>query len=120
MIFEVTGINGKDKPFPRAGEGSVFGEGTGAVSRPVLSRAGLGFLPPAGLHHFSLPLQDVKIFRALILGELEKGQNQFQALCFVTRLQHNEIIPSEAMAKLRQVSTPLGLFGQALTQSSHP
>ncbi|XP_041512810.1 out at first protein homolog [Microtus oregoni] len=97
VIFEVTGINGKDKPFPRAGEGVVFGEGTGAVSR-----AGLGFLPPAGLHRFSLPLQDVKIFRALILGELEKGQNQFQALCFVTRLQHNEIIPSEAMAKLRQ------------------
>uniref|UniRef100_A0A2K5DLH4 Out at first protein homolog n=1 Tax=Aotus nancymaae TaxID=37293 RepID=A0A2K5DLH4_AOTNA len=46
--------------------------------------------------------KDVKIFRALILGELEKGQSQFQALCFVTRLQHNEIIPSEAMAKLRQ------------------
>nr|XP_034789784.1 out at first protein homolog isoform X1 [Pan paniscus] len=46
--------------------------------------------------------EDVKIFRALILGELEKGQSQFQALCFVTQLQHNEIIPSEAMAKLRQ------------------
>lgn len=47
----------------------------------------------------------MKIFRALILGELEKGQSQFQALCFVTWLHHNEIIPSEAMAKLRQVST---------------
>ncbi|XP_001380335.3 out at first protein homolog [Monodelphis domestica] len=46
--------------------------------------------------------RDVKIFRALILGELEKGQSQFQALCFITRLHHNEIIPSEAMAKLRQ------------------
>ncbi|XP_053545790.1 out at first protein homolog [Bombina bombina] len=46
--------------------------------------------------------QDVKIFRALILGELERGQSQFQALCFVTRLQSNEIIPSESMAKLRQ------------------
>ncbi|KAK2505983.1 hypothetical protein MC885_004083, partial [Smutsia gigantea] len=46
--------------------------------------------------------KDVKIFRALILGELEKGQSQFQALCFVTRLYHSEIIPSEAMAKLRQ------------------
>ncbi|XP_042538780.1 out at first protein homolog [Dipodomys spectabilis] len=46
--------------------------------------------------------KDVKIFRALILGELEKGQSQFQALCFVTRLHHNEIIPSEAMVKLRQ------------------
>ncbi|XP_007651660.3 out at first protein homolog isoform X1, partial [Cricetulus griseus] len=59
-------------------------------------------LPPAGLYSPSLPLQDVKIFRALILGELEKGQSQFQGLCFVTRLHHNEIIPSEAMAKLRQ------------------
>ncbi|XP_044295421.1 out at first protein homolog [Varanus komodoensis] len=46
--------------------------------------------------------QEVKIFRALILGELERGQNQLQALCFVTRLHRNEIIPSESMAKLRQ------------------
>lgn len=46
--------------------------------------------------------QDVKIFRALILGELERGQSQYQALCFVTRLNHNEIIPSESMARLRQ------------------
>lgn len=45
----------------------------------------------------------MKIFRALILGELERGQSQFQALCFVTRLHRNEIIPSESMAKLRQV-----------------
>uniref|UniRef100_A0A8C3CFG7 Out at first protein homolog n=1 Tax=Cairina moschata TaxID=8855 RepID=A0A8C3CFG7_CAIMO len=47
-------------------------------------------------------LKEVKIFRALILGELERGQSQFQALCFVTRLHRNEIIPSESMAKLRQ------------------
>ncbi|XP_071373951.1 out at first protein homolog [Centroberyx affinis] len=46
--------------------------------------------------------QDVKIFRALILGELERGQNQYQALCFISRLSHNEIIPSESMARLRQ------------------
>ncbi|KAF7699955.1 out at first protein homolog [Silurus meridionalis] len=46
--------------------------------------------------------QDVKIFRALILGELERGQSQYQALCFITRLGHNEIIPSESMARLRQ------------------
>lgn len=57
---------------------------------------------PAGPYPSALFHQYVKIFRALILGELEKGQSQFQALCFVTRLQHNEIIPSEAMAKLRQ------------------
>lgn len=47
--------------------------------------------------------QDVKIFRALILGELERGQNQYQALCFISRLSRNEIIPSESMARLRQV-----------------
>ncbi|XP_068098972.1 out at first protein homolog [Hyperolius riggenbachi] len=46
--------------------------------------------------------QDVKIFRILILGELERGQSQFQGLCFITQLQSNEIIPSESMAKLRQ------------------
>ncbi|XP_040035985.1 out at first protein homolog [Gasterosteus aculeatus] len=46
--------------------------------------------------------QDVKIFRALILGELERGQSQYQALCFISRLGRNEIIPSESMARLRQ------------------
>lgn len=49
------------------------------------------------------PFQDVKIFRALILGELERGQSQYQALCFISRLNHNEFIPSESMARLRQV-----------------
>ncbi|XP_041729649.2 out at first protein homolog [Coregonus clupeaformis] len=46
--------------------------------------------------------QHVKIFRALILGELERGQSQYQALCFISRLNHNEFIPSESMARLRQ------------------
>nr|XP_057936566.1 out at first protein homolog [Doryrhamphus excisus] len=46
--------------------------------------------------------QEVKIFRSLILGELERGQNQYQALCFISRLNRNEIIPSESMARLRQ------------------
>ena len=70
----------------------VWGTGEETSPRPTSPR-------PSALPH-----QDVKVFRALILGELEKGQSQFQALCFVTRLHHNEIIPSEAMAKLRQVS----------------
>lgn len=56
----------------------------------------------AHLSSLSVP-QDVKIFRALILGELERGQNQYQALCFISRLSRNEIIPSESMARLRQV-----------------
>ncbi|XP_072549948.1 out at first protein homolog [Salminus brasiliensis] len=44
----------------------------------------------------------VKILRALVLGEPERGQTQYQALCFITRLEHGEIIPSEAMVRLRQ------------------
>ncbi|CAL8345525.1 unnamed protein product [Arctogadus glacialis] len=57
---------------------------------------------------FTLYDQNVKIFRALILGELERGQNQYQALCFLSRLNHNEIIPSESMARLRQ-KNPLAI-----------
>lgn len=44
----------------------------------------------------------VKIFRALVLGEPERGQIQYQALCFISRLDHGELIPSQAMARLRQ------------------
>lgn len=64
--------------------------------------------------------QEVKIFRALILGELERGQSQFQALCFVTRLHRNEIIPSESMAKLRQVRDTLQLASVPVPSSSPP
>lgn len=64
--------------------------------------------------------QEVKIFRALILGELERGQSQFQALCFVTRLHRNEIIPSESMAKLRQVRGTLQLASVPVPSSSPP
>ncbi|XP_017316083.1 out at first protein homolog [Ictalurus punctatus] len=44
----------------------------------------------------------VKILRALVLGEPERGQTQYQGLCFISRLEHGEIIPSEAMVRLRQ------------------
>ncbi|KAM6970061.1 out at first protein homolog [Aplochiton taeniatus] len=46
--------------------------------------------------------RDVRIVRALILGEPERGQNQYQVLCFITRLDHHEVIPTESMARLRQ------------------
>ncbi|XP_012864961.1 PREDICTED: out at first protein homolog [Dipodomys ordii] len=86
---------------PEAGEGGVWW-GHVHVCLPRALAEG-HCLPGPHLPHLpALPPQDVKIFRALILGELEKGQSQFQALCFVTRLHHNEIIPSEAMVKLRQ------------------
>ncbi|KAF7688840.1 out at first protein homolog [Silurus meridionalis] len=44
----------------------------------------------------------VKILRVLVLGEPERGQTQYQGLCFISRLEHGEIIPSEAMVRLRQ------------------
>ncbi|XP_016063127.1 PREDICTED: out at first protein homolog [Miniopterus natalensis] len=81
--------------WPKAGS-------TPSLGLSIARGAGGGLPPPTGPHPSALFPQYVKIFRALILGELEKGQSQFQALCFVTRLQRNEIIPSEAMAKLRQ------------------
>ncbi|XP_045080475.1 out at first protein homolog isoform X1 [Coregonus clupeaformis] len=46
--------------------------------------------------------RDVRIIRALILGEPERGQNQYQVLCFISRLNQHEIIPTESMARLRQ------------------
>lgn len=79
----------------------------------VASRAALS----AGWGQLHLPYpQHVKILRALVLGELEKGQRQFQALCFVIRLRNHEIIPSESMAKLRQVRPP----HQSLLPSTPP
>ncbi|XP_031663540.1 out at first protein homolog [Oncorhynchus kisutch] len=46
--------------------------------------------------------QDVRIGRALILWEPERGQNQYQVLCFISRLNHHQITPTESMARLRQ------------------
>ncbi|KAI1893787.1 hypothetical protein AGOR_G00127260 [Albula goreensis] len=46
--------------------------------------------------------QEVKIFRLLILGEPECGQSQLQVLCFITRLNPSDIIPSASMEHLRQ------------------
>ncbi|XP_074656320.1 out at first protein-like [Tubulanus polymorphus] len=45
---------------------------------------------------------DIQIFKSLVLGEEERGQNQYQIMCFVTKLMKNEFISSDAMSKLRQ------------------
>lgn len=49
-------------------------------------------------------LQEVHVLKALVLGEEERGQSQYQVMCFVTKLQRGDFISSDAMAKLRQVS----------------
>lgn len=48
-------------------------------------------------------LQDVQILKALVLGEEERGQSQYQVMCFVCHFQKGEFISSDAMSKLRQV-----------------
>lgn len=43
------------------------------------------------------------MLKALVLGEEERGQSQYQVMCFVTKFQKGDFISSDAMAKLRQV-----------------
>lgn len=40
-----------------------------------------------------------------MLGEEERGQSQYQVMCFVSHIEKAEFISSDAMAKLRQVLT---------------
>ncbi|XP_013113406.2 out at first protein [Stomoxys calcitrans] len=45
---------------------------------------------------------EVRILKALVLGEEERGQNLYQVMCFVTKFIKGDFISSDAMAKLRQ------------------
>ncbi|XP_072048933.1 out at first protein homolog [Amphiura filiformis] len=45
---------------------------------------------------------EVQIFKVIVLGEEERGETQYQTVCFVTRFAKNEFISSDAMSKLRQ------------------
>lgn len=56
---------------------------------------------------FYLCFQEVQIFRVLVLGEEERGQSQYQVLCFATQLSKNDFISADAMSKLRQVNIAL-------------
>lgn len=49
--------------------------------------------------------QEVQILKALILGEEERGQSQYQVMCFVSHIDKNEFISADAMSKLRQVGS---------------
>jgi len=44
----------------------------------------------------------VQILKALVLGEEERGQSQYQVMCFATKFNKGDFISSDAMAKLRQ------------------
>uniref|UniRef100_A0A0A9XTL1 Out at first protein n=2 Tax=Lygus hesperus TaxID=30085 RepID=A0A0A9XTL1_LYGHE len=45
---------------------------------------------------------EVQILKALVLGEEERGQSQYQVMCFVCHVNKDEFISSDAMSKLRQ------------------
>ena len=53
-----------------------------------------------------LSSQDIQIFRVLMLGEQENEEPTYHALCLVLSFNVNEIISSDAISKLRQVSYP--------------
>jgi len=57
-------------------------------------------------HVYTGDVQEVQIFRAVILPEEDLGQTDIQTLCFVLRFAKNEFISSDAMSKLRQVALP--------------
>lgn len=44
----------------------------------------------------------MQVLKALILGEEERGQSQYQVVCFVFHFPKDSFISSDAMSKLRQ------------------
>lgn len=54
------------------------------------------------IYQCSLLLQEVQILKALVLGEEERGQSQYQVMCFIFHISKDAFISSDAMSKLRQ------------------
>lgn len=53
------------------------------------------------IYIFSL-FQEVQILKALVLGEEERGQSQYQVMCYIVHFTKDDFISSDAMSKLRQ------------------
>lgn len=45
---------------------------------------------------------EVQVLKSLILGEEERGQSQYQVMCFIFHFAKDSFISSDAMSKLRQ------------------
>ncbi|XP_067017808.1 out at first protein-like [Acropora muricata] len=43
-----------------------------------------------------------KVFQVVVLGEIDKAESSYEAMCFVTGLEEEEFISSDSMSKLRQ------------------
>ena len=59
------------------------------------------------INMFSPLIQKRKIFQVTVLGEMDKAESSYEAMCFVTELVEDEFISSDAMSKLRQVNSTL-------------
>ncbi|KAG5896238.1 hypothetical protein JTB14_011356 [Gonioctena quinquepunctata] len=46
--------------------------------------------------------QEVQVLKSLVLGEEERGQSQYQVMCFIFHFPKDSFISSDAMSKLRQ------------------
>ena len=62
------------------------------------------------INMFSLLIQKRKIFQVTVLGEMDKAESSYEAMCFVTELVEDEFISSDAMSKLRQVNNTLSII----------
>ncbi|CAH1161722.1 unnamed protein product [Phyllotreta striolata] len=63
---------------------------------------------------------EVQILKSLILGEEERGQSQYQVLCFIFHFPKESFISSDAMAKLRQKNpSAIRLPEEDLGRSNH-
>lgn len=62
--------------------------------------------------------QKRKVFQVVVLGEIDKAESAYEAMCFVTGLEEEEFISSDSMSKLRQVSSDL-CFYQTYTAKNH-
>ena len=62
------------------------------------------------INMFSLLIQKRKIFQVTVLGEMDKAESSYEAMCFVTELVEDEFISSDAMSKLRQVNSTLSII----------
>lgn len=74
------------------------------VPKPCSSRRDLRNRFKTDLRQFGwfFSLQEVQILKALILGEEERGQSQYQVVCMIFHFDKNSFISSDAMSKLRQ------------------
>ncbi|KAK3699459.1 hypothetical protein QZH41_018617 [Actinostola sp. cb2023] len=54
------------------------------------------------MHKNGTSVQKLQIFKTVVLGEMDIAENVYEMMCFAIRMNHNEYVSPDAMAKLRQ------------------